>query len=95
MPDGSVFLGDRLLRRAEVEEMVALSTATLYRMIKDGEFPSPVKIGTGTVRWRLSEIQGWLAALQTSALGACAAGPAPTAAQSAPRRRGRPPKGLH
>ena len=30
--------------------------ATLYRGIKTGKFPAPLKLGPGTSRWRRSEI---------------------------------------
>lgn len=39
-----------------------LNRATLYRGIKDGRFPAPVKIGTVTSRWIKSEC---IAAIQT------------------------------
>ena len=51
---------DRLLRRREVEEITALSRSTIYRMVKTGQFPQPVKIGSRAVRWRLSDINAWI-----------------------------------
>ena len=97
MPDGSVFLGDRLLRRTEVEAMIAVSTATLYKMIKEGRFPASVHLGSGTVRWRLSEVQAWLSALTAGRQSLEPAASVPETAVPPPpgrRRRGRPPKRL-
>lgn len=34
-----------------------IAPATLYRGIKSGRFPSPLKLGPGTARWRRSELQ--------------------------------------
>lgn len=51
---------DRMLRRPEVEEVVGLSRATLYRMIERGDFPAPTRIGARAVGWRESCITEWL-----------------------------------
>lgn len=37
-----------------------IAAATLYRGIKSGRFPSPLKLGPGTARWRRSELQAVL-----------------------------------
>lgn len=52
---------DALLRRHDVERLTAQSRATLYRKISQGAFPKPIKIGPGSVRWRASDIDAWLA----------------------------------
>jgi len=41
------------------------SRTTLYRRAKavNGDFPKPVSIGAGKIRWRSSEIEGWLNSL--------------------------------
>ena len=50
----------RLLRRAEVEVLIGLKTAQLYRLMKRGKFPLPVKLGSRAVRWKSNEIRAWL-----------------------------------
>ena len=50
---------DYLLPRKTVEKMSGLSRATIYRLIKSGKFPRPLSIGTGSVRWRQSEVIAW------------------------------------
>ncbi len=52
-------LNDIFLRRKEVERIVGLSRPTIYRLIKLGMFPKQIHLGTGSVRWRLSEITAW------------------------------------
>ena len=54
---------DYLLRRKTVEEMCGLSRATIYRLMKIGKFPRPLSIGTGSVRWRQSDVIAWQQAL--------------------------------
>ena len=50
----------RMLRRAEIEAMMGFSSRTLYRRIEKGEFPAPVDIGGGRVRWREDKLIEWL-----------------------------------
>jgi prophage regulatory protein len=58
---------DSLLRRKQVEELAAISRASIYRLIKAGKFPAPVALGTGSVRWRLSDVTAWQQSLTTTA----------------------------
>ena len=51
---------DRLLRLSEVLARCGLSRSSLYRMMRDGSFPEPLKVGVRAVRWRESEIEAWL-----------------------------------
>ena len=58
---------DYLIPRKTVEKMSGLSRATIYRLIKSGKFPRPLAIGTGSVRWRQSDVIAWQQSLgQTS-----------------------------
>lgn len=56
-----------LLRRAEVESLVGMKRAQLYRKIAAGEFPRPVSIGGRSVRWRRADLDRWLADLPETA----------------------------
>ena len=51
---------DKLLRRRQVEEITGMSRSSIYRLMQDGQFPRPVKVGCAAVRWRESNIAGWL-----------------------------------
>ena len=51
---------DRLLRRQQVEEIAGIKRSSIYRLMDDGEFPRPVKVGPAAVRWRESDIRAWL-----------------------------------
>ena len=51
---------DRLMHRAEVEHLVSLKRSAIYRLMRSGEFPLPLKIGPRAVRWRESDIRAWI-----------------------------------
>ena len=52
---------DRLLRRKEVETRCGIARTTIYRLMRCGQFPEPLKVGPRAVRWLESEIETWLA----------------------------------
>ena len=52
---------DRLMRREEVESRVGLKRSSIYREMRAGRFPLPIKVGPRAVRWPLTEIEAWLA----------------------------------
>lgn len=54
----------RLLDQATVTDRVGLSRTTLWKMVKAGSFPSPVKLGgTRRIAWFDDEIRQWQASL--------------------------------
>ena len=38
---------------------IPFSRATLYRKVRDGSFPKPVKLGENTNAWRRPDIHTW------------------------------------
>ena len=59
----AVSAGDRLLRREEVETRCGIARSTIYRLMDEGRFPRPLRIGERTVRWLESDITRWLVSL--------------------------------
>ena len=49
-----------LLSRHEVERRVDLTTTSIYRLMRSGQFPRPIRIGAQAVRWRSDELERWL-----------------------------------
>tara|TARA_B110000037_G_C16908608_1_gene419306 strand:+ start:479 stop:667 length:189 start_codon:yes stop_codon:yes gene_type:complete len=47
--------------RQQVEKLIKVSRPTLYRWMKNGDFPKPVHMGANMVRWKASDIENWLA----------------------------------
>ena len=54
-------VSDRLLRLPEVKQMTSLGTTSIYKYMNEGRFPQPVRLTARSVRWRLSEINFWIA----------------------------------
>ena len=50
----------KLMRRPEVEQAVDLSRASIYRLMSEGQFPRPIRIGKRAVRWRATDVLDWL-----------------------------------
>lgn len=51
---------DTLLRIADVTRTVGLGRSAIYKQIREGDFPSPVRLGERAVAWRANEIQEWV-----------------------------------
>ena len=54
---------DRMLRIPEVVEVTGLSRTTIWRRVKSGDFPPPVRLGslaTRSVGWPESQVKQWL-----------------------------------
>ena len=50
----------KLLRLWQVMEITSLSKSTIYRMIRSGDFPSPLQIGSKSVAWRQIDLEKWM-----------------------------------
>lgn len=53
----------RILRLGDIIRMTGLSKATLYRRIRAGSFPRPVRLGPRARGWREEEVRDWLETL--------------------------------
>ena len=55
-------MADKILRRPAVEEMVGLSTSTIYAMMAENppSFPKPINLAKRAVGWTESSINAWL-----------------------------------
>jgi prophage regulatory protein len=51
-----------LLRRRQVETLTGLKRSTIYERMARGHFPKPIHLGSRSVGWLASEIDGWIAA---------------------------------
>ena len=49
-----------LLTRKQVEQKVQLTTSSIYRLMRQRKFPTPIRIGDNAVRWRSDELSAWL-----------------------------------
>ena len=51
-----------LRQRELLTQYLPFSATTLWRKIKQGDFPAPVKLSPGITAWRLTDVTDWLAA---------------------------------
>ena len=53
---------ERYLRQSQlIGEILPFSSATLWRKVKDGTFPKPIKLGPAITAWKSSDVKFWLA----------------------------------
>lgn len=52
----------QLLRLPAVSRLVALGETTVRHMVRDGEFPRPVRVGKRAKAWIQSEVHAWIKA---------------------------------
>ena len=52
-------LEDRFVDMAFITHLTGLTDKWFYKLIKDGEFPKPIKLGRSS-RWLQSEVEAWL-----------------------------------
>ncbi|MGG8279353.1 AlpA family transcriptional regulator [Klebsiella sp. 141198] len=52
---------DQFVNMAFITHLTGLTDKWFYKLIKDGEFPAPIKFGRSS-RWRQSEVEAWLQA---------------------------------
>ena len=51
---------DRFLTINDVRQLIPFCQPHIYRLMKRGEFPKPIKIGISRVAWRESDIRAWM-----------------------------------
>lgn len=62
MPAQSIsLLEDQFVDMKFITHLTGLSDKWFYKLIQDGEFPKPIKLGRSS-RWLNSEVEGWLQA---------------------------------
>ncbi|UTV98791.1 AlpA family phage regulatory protein [Marinomonas rhizomae] len=53
-----------IIDRREVEHLTSLRKTTIYKLIKEGKFPKPLRISPMRVAWRLTDIESWVQSLE-------------------------------
>ncbi len=54
-------LADKLIDMKFITQLTGLTDKWFYKLIQDGEFPKPIKLGRSS-RWLKSEVELWLSA---------------------------------
>lgn len=60
---------DRILRVPDVKRITGLSRTTIYRMVKEQEFPASIKLSKKAIGWPESVVNKWIQ--QRVAAGRC------------------------
>jgi prophage regulatory protein len=48
------------LRIAQIIELIPISKPTVWRWVRDGKFPAPIKLSHGVTVWKNQDVQAWL-----------------------------------
>ena len=51
---------DKFLRIKAVNDLTGLGRTRIYRLIGEGRFPRPVRLGPQSVAWLQSEVEAWM-----------------------------------
>ncbi|PAA96786.1 helix-turn-helix transcriptional regulator [Serratia fonticola] len=52
-------LDDKMVDMSFITEFTGLTDKWFYKLIKDGAFPKPIKLGRSS-RWMQSEVEAWV-----------------------------------
>lgn len=53
--------GTAYVRQAQlIPAILPFSPATLWRKVKDGSFPQPIKLSDRITAWRMDDVEAWL-----------------------------------
>ncbi len=55
----SSLLNDQFIDMKLITQLTGLTDKWFYKLIQDGEFPKPIKLGRSS-RWLKSEVEQWL-----------------------------------
>ncbi|MCK8078338.1 AlpA family phage regulatory protein [Vibrio sp. 1CM2L] len=50
----------KLLRYSDVIEMIGMNRRTIWKWVKLGKFPEPVRMNGRTIGWRCELVQQWV-----------------------------------
>ncbi|SMG28268.1 helix-turn-helix transcriptional regulator [Paraburkholderia susongensis] len=62
-------MGNRVLRIDQVLAVVPLKKSTVYKAMKAGTFPRPIRLGLKAVGWLEADIQDWINGRIAASLG--------------------------
>jgi len=59
----------RSAKRPDVTPLLPFSAPTLWRKVKDGTFPKPMKLSSRVTAWTVGDIRGWISAQKSQSCG--------------------------
>lgn len=58
--NNSIQDGDTLINKQTVSFKVGFGKTKLAEMVKNNQFPQPIRFSQNCIRWRLSEVNQWI-----------------------------------
>jgi prophage regulatory protein len=52
----------RYVRVNQLTQLIPISKASVWRKVKEGSFPKPIKLGERITAWRMEDVEAWLTA---------------------------------
>jgi predicted DNA-binding transcriptional regulator AlpA len=62
LPDDALLRQGQLVSRCGSLSILPFGATTLWRKVKNGTFPQPIKLGKRIVAWRAADVRAWLTA---------------------------------
>jgi len=53
-----------VVRMSRLVEMIGLSRSTIWKLLSEGKFPKPIRLGSRSIAWRINDIEEWLQSRQ-------------------------------
>ncbi len=51
----------QFIRAGKIQKLLCISHTTLWRLIRNRQFPQPMRVGPGSVAWREDDYEAWAA----------------------------------
>ena len=67
LPDSAMIRACQLVTRPGRPGLLPFSNTTLWRRVKEGTFPKPVKLSRNVTAWKIGTLRGWLAQFEGKA----------------------------
>ena len=53
-----------VVRMSRLVEMIGLSRSTIWKLLSEGKFPNPIRLGSRSRAWRIKDVEDWLESRQ-------------------------------
>lgn len=61
LPDSALLRESQLVKKPNnPAPVIPISPATLWRWVRLGQFPAPLKIGQNITAWRVADVRAWM-----------------------------------
>jgi prophage regulatory protein len=46
-----------VVRMSRLVEMIGLSRSTIWKLLSEGQFPNPIRLGSRSIAWRVKDVE--------------------------------------